>query len=167
MSERKAYVVIALQSAVIGILLVMLVFSQSRAWRVAGLEEQLDASRLLVEKSINRNDSISLLLQECRVTGATPPFIDGRQIEDLQKMGLSDPLRELREDLAAGQEIIGSASVLGGTMGFYFMDGIHILNKRWVFAYFEDGHLAGAMLLRYDIDNEGNISWKVLDEMIY
>ncbi len=166
MKEKKAYIII-IQSAVIGILLVLLVFSQAKAWRVSGLEEQLDASRLLVEECIIRNDSISLLLQECRVTGATPPFLDSRQIEDLQKKGLSDPLREIREDLAAGQGIIGSASVLGGTMGFYFMDGIHILNKKWVFAYFEDGHLAGAMLLRYDIDDDGDISWKVLDEMIY
>jgi hypothetical protein len=52
-------------------------------------------------------------------------------------------------------------------MGFYFYDGIHILNEKWVFAYFEDGHIAGAMLLRYEIDEDGNIGWEVLDETPY
>ncbi len=167
MKERNIYVIITIQSVAIVVLLILLVFSFADTGRVAGLEEQLAASDAIVEECISRNDSLSLLLQQCRITGAVPPFLDSRQLEDLQKKGLSDPIRDLREDLVAGPGIIGSPAVLGGTMGFYFRDGIHILNKRWVFAYFEDGHLAGAMLLLYEIDDDGGISWEVLDEVIY
>ncbi len=167
MEQRKAYIIIAIQSAVIGILIIMLVISTVNTVRVGELEEKVEASDRLISECIRRNDSLSLLLQEFRITGAALPFLDSRQIEDLQKMGLPDPVSNLRENLAADPGIIESRGVLGGAMGFYFMDGIHILNKRWVFAYFEDGHLAGAMLLRYEIHDEGEISWEVLDETIY
>ncbi len=165
--ERNTYIIITIQSVAIVVLLILLVFSFADAGRVAELEKKLAESGTIVQECVNRNDSLSLLLQEYRVTGAVPPFLNNRQIEDLQKKGLSDPIRDLREDLAAAPGIIGSPAVLGGTMGFYYMDGIHILNKRWVFAYFEDGHLAGAMLLSYEIGDEGEISWEVLDEIIY
>jgi len=48
-------------------------------------------------------------------------------------------------------------------MGFYFDKNIWILTNKWVLAYFEDGHICGYVILEYDVNKEGNISWKVID----
>ena len=64
------------------------------------------------------------------------------------------------------RELIPYEGVLGGQMGFYDENGIQILDSRWVLADFEDGHIAGRMLLEYQVSNEGQISWKVLNSYL-
>ena len=167
MRDRSGFLIIVIQSVIIASLLIYLVFSFGDDDKIARLEERIVEMEEREASFIRRNDSLSLLLQEIRIVKAIPPFLDKRQVEDLARKGLANPVEDLRSDLISDPDLIGASAVLGGQMGFYFRDGIHILNKRWVFAYFEDGHLAGAMLLRYDIDKEGRIIWEVIDEIIY
>jgi len=167
MRDRSGFFIIVIQSVIIASLLIYLVFSIGDEDKIARLEERVVEIEEREASFIRRNDSLSLLLQEIRIVKAIPPFLDKRQVEDLVRKGLANPVEDLRSDLISDPDLIGTSAVLGGQMGFYFRDGIHILNKRWVFAYFEDGHLAGAMLLRYDIDEEGRIKWEVIDEIIY
>ena len=47
-------------------------------------------------------------------------------------------------------------------MRFHTENDIHILTSKWVFAYFDDGHLSGYMLLDYKVSDEGIITWKVI-----
>jgi hypothetical protein len=77
---------------------------------------------------------------------------------------LADPVEDLRGSLVNNPDLIGRSGVLGGKMGFYFRDGIHILNHRWVLAYYEDGHVDGAILLRYSIGENGIVCWDILDD---
>ena len=167
MQEKSKFLLIVVQSAVIVILLVWLVFTLGDDDLVCLSAEEFGEMQELQEACLFRNDSISLLLQKIRITGAVPPFLDQRQIENLQKKGLANPVDDIRDDLAADPDLIRTSPVLGGRMGFYFRDGIHILNERWVFAYFEDGHVAGALLLRYELGPGGQITWEVLDEHRY
>ena len=167
MRDRSGFLIIVIQSVIIASLLIYLVFSFGDEDKIARLEERILEMEKREASFIRRNDSLSLLLQEIRIVKAIPPFLDKRQVEDLAMKGLANPVEDLRNDLISDPDLIGVSAVLGGQMGFYFRDGIHILNKRWVFAYFEDGHLAGAMLLRYDIVEEGRIRWEVIDEIIY
>ncbi len=160
MQRKLKDVIIAVQSVIIALLLVYLVLTIDDTTKVGVMEE-------LFETCLERNDSLSALLQEIRITNAIPPFLDKKQVEDLEKQGLNNPVEDLRNDLISDPDLIGTSPVLGGEMGFYFRDGIHILNKKWVFAYFEDGHIAGGLLLRYDIEEGGNIRWEVIDEIIY
>jgi hypothetical protein len=81
----------------------------------------------------------------------------------LRSRGLNDPVNDITNDLLRRTDLISEEGVLGGTMGFYSPDNIRILNSRWVFAYFEDGHVRGSMLLQYDVEQGGRIHWKVLD----
>ena len=88
------------------------------------------------------------------------------EIEELQKKGLQDPVRDLVSDLQAHPELIEQQGVLGGTMAFGFPEKIHVLTERYVLAYFEDGHIAGWMLLEYGVARGGRITWRVIDSYI-
>ena len=167
MQKKSGFIIIAVQSGIIVMLLVYFVFTIGDTAKIEMLEDRIVSMEELHKTCIKRNDSLSTLLQEIRITRAIPPFLDKRQVEDLEKKGLNNPVENLRNDLISDPDLIGTSPVLGGEMGFYFRDGIHILNKKWVFAYFEDGHIAGALLLRYEIEHDGHIRWEVIDEIIY
>jgi len=87
-------------------------------------------------------------------------------IRKLKKVGLHDPVNELRRDLVAHPELIPYKGVLGGTMQFVG-DRVALLSTRWVFAEFEDGHIGGSCLLEYEITPEGCISWKLLSAALH
>lgn len=84
---------------------------------------------------------------------------------ELQRKGFTGQLKDIAADLKMHNVLIPYKGILGGTMGFYGDNDIHILTNRWVFANFQDGHISGYMLLRYDINN-GSISWKVIDSYL-
>ena len=42
-----------------------------------------------------------------------------------------------------------------------------VLNNRWIIARFSDGTYSGEMLLRYDINKDKSIDFKVLDQTLY
>jgi len=90
---------------------------------------------------------------------------DKTMILELQRKGFSGQMKDIVADLKMHRELIPYKGILGGTMGFYGDNDIHVLTNRWVFAYFQDGHISGYMLLRYDINN-GSISWKVIDSYL-
>jgi len=46
-------------------------------------------------------------------------------------------------------------------MRFYDRE-IYVLNNKWVFAYFEDGHYGGQMLLSYDVSDSAGIKWTMI-----
>ena len=70
--------------------------------------------------------------------------------------------RDVVEELIATPEIIPFDPVLGGTMGFYAPENVTVLNDRWVYAVFEDGHVAGSMLIEY-VGTADGIVWAVID----
>jgi hypothetical protein len=88
------------------------------------------------------------------------------ELEELQKKGLADPIRDLVADLQKHPELIPHEGVLGGTMAFGFPQKIHVLTDRYVLAYFEDGHIAGWMLLTYDVARGGRITWQRIDSYV-
>ena len=47
-------------------------------------------------------------------------------------------------------------------MGFGDKDRIRVLSDAWVYAPFEDGHIAGEAILEYAVTNSGQISWRVV-----
>ena len=83
------------------------------------------------------------------------------EIRKLKKLGLTDPVRQLRQDLVAHPELIPYKGVLGGVMHFW-EPRVALLSTRWVFAEFEDGHIAGNCLLEYSVSPGGHVSWKLL-----
>jgi hypothetical protein len=87
------------------------------------------------------------------------------EIEKLKQKGLYDPIKEIISDLTEHPELIPAKGILGGTMRF-FESEIYILNNKWVFAYFEDGHIGGYMLLEYNVSDNGEITWNKITDMM-
>jgi len=89
-------------------------------------------------------------------------LLPGGDVAQLKKKGLSNLEEKLAGDLMRHRELIPYKGVMGGTMGFYSKQDIHVLTLRWVMASFEDGHIGGHMLLEYAVSPGGEIQWKVI-----
>ena len=87
-------------------------------------------------------------------------------IEEMKRKGLTNPVENIISDLQKHPELIPYEGTLGGTMGFYFKKEIWVLNNKWVFAYFEDGHTSGYLLLEYTVTDDGRINWKRIAAMM-
>lgn len=93
----------------------------------------------------------------------SPPQQSQSNSEGVESQNLS---KKLVNDLIKHPELIPHNGVLGGKMGFYRESDIKVLNDKWVFAEFEDGHIGGAMLLEYKVSKDGAITWKVLESSL-
>ena len=111
-------------------------------------------------------DSLQGLLRKAEQEILNQPGLYPWDILELKRKGLHDPVHDITVDLMRHTELIPYEGVLGGTMGFYSEDMIHVLTKRWVLASFEDGHIGGKMLLEYQVSGGGEITWSVIDSYL-
>ena len=95
-------------------------------------------------------------LREARQRRGT--LLDATDIAALKESGLSDPASQLRDSLRARTDLIPFKSQLGGRQRFV-PDEIVLLHRPYVFAYAEDGHTGGYLLLGYSV-LPGRISWR-------
>jgi hypothetical protein len=92
-------------------------------------------------------------------------ILDERDIAELKQEGLVNPVGQIRDSLMAHPGLIPFKPKLGGTMRFVSGEpspGIVLLERPHVFAYFEDGHVSGHMLLEYRVLPGPRIRWRVL-----
>lgn len=89
-------------------------------------------------------------------------IIDVSSIHGLKNQGVND-YNIITEDLYSHPELIPFDGILGGTMQFF---NVYILNDKWVYARFEDGHIQGYGLYEFSLDDNLNISWKVIDAIL-
>ena len=99
--------------------------------------------------------------------GETPPgaepATDEAQPSRKSEDALGSPPEEvIAQELLERPELIPFEGTLGGSMGFYTRENITVLNDRWVFARFEDGHVQGSMLLEYEMTPAGELQWEIL-----
>lgn len=87
-------------------------------------------------------------------------------IEQMKRKGLKDPVKDIISDLRQHRELIPYKGSMGGIMKFYSESQIWILTKKWVLAYFEDGHNGGYLLLEYEVTKDGKIKWKTVASYI-
>ena len=87
--------------------------------------------------------------------------LDKGDVERLRQLGLKDPAADLRRDLAAHPELIPYHSSEGSFQ--FFPEMAILLPGAWVCAYFEDGMVAGHLILRYKVLPGGKIVWVRLD----
>lgn len=86
------------------------------------------------------------------IKGVWKVGVDGLQSEN-----------KIINDLIFRTDLIPYEGVLGGTMGFV---EIFLLNDRWVYTVFEDGHIMGSSLLKYT-ENEDSIEWEIVESFMY
>jgi hypothetical protein len=120
----------------------------------ARLNIQLDSLRMHVDSQLYMQDS-------ALIAANRTDLLNESDLNYLETKGLKNPAEAIKADLIRNNSLIPAKGSLGGTMQFY-KKRIHILNRKWVLAYFEDGHNAGEMLLEYTVNGNGTISWKSL-----
>ena len=91
------------------------------------------------------------------------PKLSAEEIQYLKDLGLKYPVEDITADLMKHNELIPYEGSVGGKMGFYSKENIYVVSTRLVRASFDDGHKEGWMLLEYQMADEGEISWKVLE----
>jgi hypothetical protein len=89
-------------------------------------------------------------------------LLDDNDLFELRRLGLADPVHQLRDSLVAHPELIPFPGTLGGTMHFIDHDAIVLLKPPFVFAEFEDGHIGGHMLVSYEVTRGPVVIWKRL-----
>jgi hypothetical protein len=160
MNKKYLLLLLSVQSVLIFLLLIALIFQEPR-------KQPQGIQTLLSDRTCRATvDSLNRVINELRTFVPSRPFLDEMQLNELKNMGLENPLEDLRNNLLLRSDLIRQQSENGGRMGFYFPDAIHILNSRWAMAYFEDGHYAGALLLNFSVHDDA-VTWTVLDEMMY
>lgn len=105
-------------------------------WQWVSLGARMDARRFQNQ------------LREARQKRGT--LLDAGDIAALKEAGLSDPAAQLRDSLRTRTDLIPFKPQLGGRMSFV-SDRIILLDRPYVFAYAEDGHTGGYLLLGYDV----------------
>lgn len=160
-------------------LVIIMLFLAYNVWdsrqQVADLE---DREARLVEERNSLRGKVDELTGEIEDMGTPVPdrapdverparsLLSHGDINRLKRQGLEDPVDDITQDLLKRNDLIPHEGVLGGTMAFYSPSNIHILSPHWVFAYFEDGHIRGEMLLEYSVEDNGSLSWKVIDSYL-
>jgi hypothetical protein len=127
------------------------------------LEKKLEVTE---ENSLKELDMLREKLAESERRLVALPQLQEFEIEQLKEKGLQNPIEDIKQDLINRKDLIPYKGILGGTMGFYY-EGIHVISTEWVAAYFEDGHINGIMLLRYNVLKDGKIRWSVIDSYMY
>ncbi len=95
-------------------------------------------------------------------SNSTSNIINEVSKEDFKILGIND-YNIIIKDLHTHPELIHFEGVLGGKMQFTH---VYILNDKWVYAKFSDGHIQGYGLYEFSIDDKLNISWKVIKEAL-
>ena len=125
-------------------------------------DKSINSYKEKVEGLIVQNHNLNVLRKN-----SLPNTIDlyDFYIKKFKEKGLLNPVKDIISDLKKHRTLIPYNGVLGGTMNFYERD-TWILNHKWAFAYFEDGHVMGYLLLEYNISNDGKIEWKRIASML-
>lgn len=78
-----------------------------------------------------------------------PPYV----LDKIKQRGVGP--EQLLLDLKTHPEVIPEPAVLGGVMGF---TRVGIVDQRWVYGAYEDGHIAGAAIFQWKAGPSG-ITW--------
>ncbi|MBE0450691.1 MAG: hypothetical protein IBX70_07580 [Clostridia bacterium] len=123
-----------------------------------------DVTSLIIEKK-QETEQLKLEIEtlESKVVSAIIPF-DFVMVQ-LKNNGFETP-EELLDTLSNENDLIPYDGVLGGTMKWWPTES-RIINNEWVLGYFEDGHILGHALLEYQIDDQQNVTWKLIKAILY
>lgn len=142
------------------LLVLLLVVALGAAGYFAWSERRAVARLATLERRLATADTVASAPPGAETPDTTTGGTLSRwQIESLRGQGLQDPVRDLEASLRSRADLIPVAGTRGGRMQIF---AVQILpNARQAWAYYEDGHNGGTMLLQYDVRG-GRIDWRVL-----
>ncbi len=157
--QQQRSVWIALLALTAAILAYLTFVSVSRERRMQALQEELAVLRAEFTDASHG-------LEDCRAIRENLPVLRDDEVERLRRRGLEQPIGWIKNSLRNNAQLIPYQGVQGGEMRFLSDQNIHVLTPRWVLAEFEDGHMAGRILLEYHVADNAGIAWKVIDSYL-
>lgn len=138
-------------------------------------KQELNQMSDWVEMQNEQLQKLDSLIDDVLTSGSSEPIdqhsreissITEFEILQLRKLGLENPVSDLKNDIMLKSDLIQFDGVLGGTMRILSHDSIALLHGGWAYAVFEDGHISGGMLLEYSV-HQGVIEWKILQTKLF
>ncbi|MGY5850205.1 hypothetical protein [Salegentibacter sp. F14] len=115
---------------------------------------KLDELRAQVDVLRVQNDSLQ---KELLVLKNRNPKVFSKAFDTI-----SNPETFVKDALKSNPELIPEAGVLGGKMHFV---NTEILNDRFIWAEFEDGHINGQAIYQYRLSKEGKPQFRLISKI--
>ena len=126
---------------------------------------------MIVSILLPRSEKITAALEQdaleekaaaTRTYGSGTGIVYGLSDNDRRDFNLgANPERRILQELGKRTDLIPQEGVLGGKMAFVLQESV-VLNRHWVLAVFEDGHVRGQALFAYRINQQAEFSWQLL-----
>lgn len=115
--------------------------------RINDLEDNISLLKL-------KNDSLK---KELDLLKSRNPVIFSQDFDSIK-----NPEIFIVESLKRNNQIIPEKAVLGGKMRFVDTE---ILNKKFIWAAYEDGHIAGEAIFKYKLNKANSIDFKLVSKV--
>ena len=116
-------------------------------------QQKIDSLQQVIHMFKSSQDS----LQEALTGGAAHNTAESWSYSRFEQYGIPDPEAYIDSSLRSQPQQIPLKAVLGGTMQFY---KIQLINDRWVYAEYEDGHISGSAIFQYSFNQDGSPQFK-------
>lgn len=133
---------------------------------ILSCETQNDESNVAVEKLQSENDvlqhkidSLNKVLEEVQIDQNYWFDVQNEGAYFLEN-GIKDPEKAIESSLRKRMDLIPIEGVLGGTMRF---GNIKILSNNWVIADYNDGHVEGRAIYKYQLTKNNTFEFQILD----
>lgn len=137
------------------VLVLLLVVGCAQSYK----EKDEENEKLRIENQ-NLRDSLNKL-NNTLATAESSVWCGQYDIEELQKLGFENPQEEILENLYNNTQLFSEDGVLGGTMR---IDSGMLIGLNHVLALGSDGHIILYYLLKYEVGENKQIKWKVLNK---
>lgn len=117
------------------------------------LHSQIDSLSTALIQEKQRTDSLLTTFGKNSSLEEYPLFF-GKKYEDIE-----NPEEYIRNELSSRPDLIPLRPVLGGTMQFR---QIEILTEEWLLAIYEDGHIQGKAIMKYDLQPDGAMEFSIV-----
>ena len=136
--ERVVYISIIVVLTVFGTVSLLRTINVSVA-----LQEVSRENELLVKERYTLNHELDMARARAADLKKTMPGLSEKALAEFRSRGLADPHEDIIDDLGSRVELMPFKVVFGARPSFYTEVRMYVLNARWAFASFNDGHNIG------------------------
>lgn len=110
---------------------------------------------------VKQIDSLHEIIDELK-GDADYYFREDYGIEYFKERGIENPKKFIDSSLRARTDLIPLKAILGGTMHF---NKISVLSSKWLIADYDDGHILGISIYKYELNDKNELDFKKLAEI--